>query len=108
MWIQDPFFLHSHARKINILALALVISPFLGPCLGAFMVNFVSWGWPYWIFSIEIGLILVAITLFVDETYYNRDPSQDGNHLGCLISADWLALSSGSLDGSAIRLLKLA
>ena len=77
MWIQDLFFLHSHVHKINIWALALVISPFLGRCLGAFMVNFVSWRWPYWIFSIEIGSVLVAITLFVDETYYNRDLSQD-------------------------------
>jgi MFS family permease len=73
MWIQDLFFLHQHARKINIWALALVISPFLGPLLGAFMVNFVSWRWPYWVFSIEIGLIFNAIVLFVDETYYNRD-----------------------------------
>jgi len=32
-------------------------------------------GWPYWVFSIEIGSILIAIILFVDETYYDRDIS---------------------------------
>ncbi len=77
MWIQDLFFLHQHARKINIWALALVISPFLGPLLGAFMVNFVSWRWPYWVYAIETGIILVLVVLFVDEPYYDRSIPED-------------------------------
>lgn len=73
MWIQDMFFLHEHARKINIWALALVISPLIGPLLGSFMVDVVSWRWPYWIFSIENGMCLIAVVLFADEVYYDRN-----------------------------------
>ena len=37
-----------------------------------------SWRWPFWIYTIETGLCLLAVIAFVDETFYDRqlDPSQ--------------------------------
>ena len=37
-----------------------------------------SWRWPFWIYTIETGLCLLAVVAFVDETFYDRqlDPSQ--------------------------------
>ena len=76
MFIKDMFFLHEHARKINIWSGFIVLSPYLGPLLAAFIVNTQIWQWAFGIYAIETGLCLFAIILFVDETYYDRKTSQ--------------------------------
>ncbi|KAI4173396.1 MAG: hypothetical protein LQ343_002928 [Gyalolechia ehrenbergii] len=66
------FFLHEHARKINVWSAFITVSPYLGPLLAAFMITQLSWHWPFWIYTIETGLCLTGIILFLDETYYDR------------------------------------
>lgn len=44
----------------------------MGPLLAAFQLTKLKWEWPFWIYTIETGLCLIGIILFVDETYYNR------------------------------------
>ncbi|KAL8659274.1 MAG: hypothetical protein Q9202_007192, partial [Teloschistes flavicans] len=74
MVIKDMFFLHEHAssRKINIWAAFIIVSPYMGPLLGAFMLTKLEWQWPFWILTILTGLCMCAIAFFVDETYYDR------------------------------------
>ncbi|KAL8665818.1 MAG: hypothetical protein Q9202_001940 [Teloschistes flavicans] len=72
MFIQDMFFLHEHARKINIWQATVILSPYLGPLLASFMITRLSWRWPFWIYTIETGLCLIAVILCGEETYYNR------------------------------------
>ncbi|KAL8795388.1 MAG: hypothetical protein Q9195_002129 [Heterodermia aff. obscurata] len=72
MLIKDIFFLHEHARKINQWSAFITVSPYLGPLLAAFMITKLSWHWPFWIYTIETGLCLIGIVLFLDETYYDR------------------------------------
>ena len=48
----------------------------MGPLLAAFIVNTQIWQWAFGIYAIETGLCLIAIILFVDETYYDRKSSQ--------------------------------
>ncbi|KAI4181169.1 MAG: hypothetical protein L6R41_006783 [Letrouitia leprolyta] len=72
MLIKDMFFLHEHARKINVWSAFITVSPYLGPLLAAFMITKLSWHWPFWIYTIETGLCLTGIILFLDETYYDR------------------------------------
>ncbi|KAL6713803.1 hypothetical protein ACLMJK_008295 [Lecanora helva] len=72
IYIQDMFFLHQHAQKINLWSSFFVLAPFLGPQLAAFMTASVSWRWPFWVFTIIAGICLVAIVLFVDESFYDR------------------------------------
>lgn len=36
------------------------------------MISTQSWRLPFWIYTIETGLCLILVILFVDETYYNR------------------------------------
>ncbi|KAJ5287124.1 hypothetical protein N7478_002810 [Penicillium angulare] len=76
MFIKDMFFLHEHARKINIWSGFIVLSPYMGPLLGAFIVNTQIWQWAFGIYTIETGLCLIAIILFVEETYYDRHTIQ--------------------------------
>lgn len=76
MFIKDMFFFHEHARKINIWSGFIVLSPYLGPLLAAFIVNTQIWQWAFGVYAIETGLCLIAIILFVDETYYDRKTDQ--------------------------------
>ncbi|KAG8163464.1 hypothetical protein KVR01_006761 [Diaporthe batatas] len=72
--IKDVFFFHECARKIGIWATIYVTSPYLGPCLGNFVLG-ATGHWPdvMWLTSGIAGLQLVLIILFLDESWYNRD-----------------------------------
>jgi MFS family permease len=76
MFIKDMFFFHEHARKINIWSGSIVVSPYMGPLLAAFIVNTQIWQWAFGVYAIETGLCLIATILFVDETYYDRKTVQ--------------------------------
>ncbi|KAL8691295.1 MAG: hypothetical protein Q9224_004208 [Gallowayella concinna] len=77
MFIKDMFFLHEHARKINIWQASVILSPYLGPLLASFMLTQLSWRWPFWIYTVETGLCLIAVILWGDETYYDRRLPQE-------------------------------
>ncbi|KAL9027814.1 MAG: hypothetical protein Q9180_007272, partial [Flavoplaca navasiana] len=87
MFIKDMFFLHEHARKINIWQAFVILSPYLGPLLASFMLTQLSWRWPFWIYAIETGVCLVAVIIWGEETYYDRrlpmekQPSQHSHFL---------------------------
>ncbi|KAI0021778.1 major facilitator superfamily domain-containing protein [Xylariomycetidae sp. FL0641] len=70
--IQDMFFFHERARKINIWAAMFVISPYLGPLLAAFQIAYKPWPTPFWVYTAETALALVLTMLFVRETFYDR------------------------------------
>ncbi|KAI1861671.1 uncharacterized protein JN550_010741 [Neoarthrinium moseri] len=72
MFIQDIFFFHERARKINIWASFFVISPYLGPLLAAFITATKPWPTPFWVYSAETAVCLVLTILFVEETFYDR------------------------------------
>ncbi|KAJ5096635.1 hypothetical protein N7456_007356 [Penicillium angulare] len=72
MFIKDLFFLHEHARKINLWQSCVILSPFLGPLLASFMTISLSWRWPFWLYTILTGLALMGVIFFGQETYYNR------------------------------------
>ncbi|CAI7581083.1 unnamed protein product [Penicillium pancosmium] len=70
------FFFHEHARKINIWSGFIILSPYMGPLLASFIVNTQIWQWAFGLYAIETGLCLIAIIIFVDETYYDRKTVQ--------------------------------
>ncbi|KAF5858016.1 hypothetical protein ETB97_004947 [Aspergillus alliaceus] len=76
MFVKDMFFLHEQARKINIWSGFIVCSPYLGPMFAAFITNTQIWQWAFGVYAIETGLCLIAIILFVEETYYDRKTKQ--------------------------------
>ncbi|KAK8037885.1 hypothetical protein PG994_014652 [Apiospora phragmitis] len=83
MFIQDMFFFHERARKINLWAYVFlrftsffVISPYLGPLLAAFMAAAKPWPIPFWVYVAETGLALILTILFVEETFYDRRISE--------------------------------
>ncbi|KAF4334669.1 HOL1 [Fusarium beomiforme] len=72
MFIFDMFFFHERARKINIWAAFIILSPYMGPLLAAFMIATLSWPIPFWVYFVETSLALILTILFVQETYYDR------------------------------------
>jgi nitrate/nitrite transporter NarK len=50
----------------------IILSPYLGPLLAAFIITTQEWNWAFGVYAIETALCLIAIVLFVDETYYDR------------------------------------
>lgn len=78
MYIQDVFFFHEHPRKINIWSGAIIVSPYLGPLIAAFIINTMPWPNAFWVNTGLTALCLILVVVGVDETIYNRrlDPSQ--------------------------------
>ncbi|KAI1263292.1 MFS general substrate transporter [Xylariaceae sp. FL1019] len=72
IFIQDLFFFHERARKINIWVSFFVLSPYLGPLLAAFQIATQPWPTPFWVYTAETALALVLTVFFVKETYYDR------------------------------------
>lgn len=77
MFIKDIFFFHEHARKINVWASFIILSPYFGPLIAAFIISTQKWQWAFGVYTIETGLCLIAIVLFADETFYNRRIAPD-------------------------------
>ncbi|KAK3938172.1 major facilitator superfamily domain-containing protein [Diplogelasinospora grovesii] len=92
MFIQDMFFFHERARKINIWASFFIMSPYMGPLLAAFMIDTKPWPTPFWVYFAETVLCFVLVILFVQETYYDRSiPAEEqpprGSRIGSLTGA---------------------
>jgi MFS family permease len=68
----DQFFFHERARKINVWAAFIILSPYFGPLFAAFIIASQKWQIPFWVYVAETALCLVLAILFVEETYYDR------------------------------------
>ncbi|KAI9695510.1 MAG: hypothetical protein M1836_006427 [Candelina mexicana] len=85
--IKDMFFYHEHARKIGIWIASFVLSPYLGPMLGNFIIAGTGdWRAVFWLIFGTCALDIILIVLFVDESWYNRtlaldEQPQRGNRL---------------------------
>ena len=62
MFIFDMFFFHERARKINIWAAFIILSPYMGPLLTAFIITTLPWPVAFWVYFAEVRLTTVFIT----------------------------------------------
>ncbi|KAJ5767412.1 MFS transporter [Penicillium nucicola] len=88
MFIKDMFFFHEQARKINIWAGFIILSPYLGPLFSAFIITTQKWNVAFWLFLAMCSLALILSVLFVPETYYSRnalDAPSNGSRILTLI-----------------------
>jgi len=69
-------------RVMGVLGVPMLVAPILGPILGGWLVDDVSWRWIFFI-NIPIGIVAVALALRVLE----RDEPQAGHKL------DWLGMA---------------
>ncbi|KAI9713804.1 MAG: hypothetical protein M1820_000534 [Bogoriella megaspora] len=72
LWIKDLFFFHEHPRVINAIEFPIILSPYLGPLITAFVTYGTNdWRWSFWICVILWGIGLLLI-LTLDETLFDR------------------------------------
>ncbi|KAK3312031.1 major facilitator superfamily domain-containing protein [Apodospora peruviana] len=72
IFINDVFFFHEKARKINIWASFFVMSPYVGPLFSSFIVETKHWSVAFWVYFAMSALALGLITFGLQETYYDR------------------------------------
>jgi hypothetical protein len=107
MFIQDMFFFHERARKINIWAAFIILSPYFGPLFAAFIITTEPWPIAFWVYTAETGLCLILTMLFVKETYYDRRIPADqqpstGNRITSMTGiAQWRSRSLRNTFGQA-------
>ena len=95
IFIQDIFFFHERARKINIWAAFFVMSPYMGPLLAAFMLTTQRWPIPFWVYTAMTASAFLLICAFLPESYYDRripaaEQPSTGNRLTSLTGiAQW-------------------
>ncbi|KAF2205365.1 MFS general substrate transporter [Delitschia confertaspora ATCC 74209] len=72
--VKDMFYFHEHARKIGLWVALFILSPYLGPCLGNFIISGTGdWRPVMWlVFALDCA-VMVFIVLVSDETYYERN-----------------------------------
>ncbi|KAM5354619.1 hypothetical protein ACJ41O_001266 [Fusarium nematophilum] len=73
-FLRDIFFFHERARKVGLWAALYIASPYLGPCLGNFVIYETN-HWPdvYWMGVGVVGVQLLLVVACIDETWYNRE-----------------------------------
>jgi len=54
MFIYDMFFFHERARKINIWAAFIILSPYMGPLFAAFIITTQPWPIAFWVYFVEV------------------------------------------------------
>lgn len=65
------FFFHEHPRAINYVEFSIILSPYLGPLLAAFIVSSVAWPWAFWLCAVLAGISFI-LGFFLDETLFDR------------------------------------
>lgn len=87
--IVDMFYLHQHARMNGLYLMIQSIGAFGGPIAAGFIVESQGWRWIWWWTAIFLGVNLVLVLLFFEETKYvptlgsqttsqrTRSPSQE-------------------------------
>ncbi|MDQ7092125.1 MDR family MFS transporter [Desulfosporosinus sp. PR] len=89
--VGDIFEISERARIQGYLSSVWGVSSIIGPALGAFFVQYVSWSWIFWI-NVPIGLIsMVGIWVFLKETVHSQNHEID--YLGSV----WIFISVSSL-----------
>ena len=75
--IVDMFFLHQRGKGLTILNLSFLGGVVVGPTLSGFIAGSTSWPVQFW-WSNGLEAFIILLSLFsLDETYYDRTPSQD-------------------------------
>jgi len=68
--VSDIFPKNKLQKPMVFVALAPFIGPSSGPLIGGFINYYLSWRWTYYIILIWSGVLLIAIIVFVPETYH--------------------------------------
>lgn len=77
--IADLFFVHQYATMNGLFLLMQSVGAFLGPVAAGYVVVSQGWRWQWWWCAIFLGVSLVSVFFFFEETAYI--PALDGTHI---------------------------
>jgi len=93
--LLQEFPVHERQRAMAIWALGVVLAPILGPTLGGWITDTLSWRWVFFI-NVPIGILSwVLISYFIRDTKYSRD--------GKAASMDVIGISFLALGMAALQ-----
>ncbi|KAJ2898666.1 putative cycloheximide resistance protein [Zalerion maritima] len=56
-------------RYVALVSIGPLLGPILGPVVGGFVADGLGWRWTFWILAILIGAVMIAMMLFMKESY---------------------------------------
>ena len=71
--INDVFFFHERARKINLWSFSTLIGPHAGPFIAAFLIQKIDWHQDFGVLAGFYGVSTLLVIIFGDETLFDRD-----------------------------------
>ncbi|GMK54262.1 hypothetical protein CspeluHIS016_0108480 [Cutaneotrichosporon spelunceum] len=74
--IADLFFAHERGFYMGLYATALYGGNFLAPVWAGFANDTLGWEWVFWLSAIMLGVLIVVLFLFMEETNYNRGTTE--------------------------------
>lgn len=68
--IADLFFVHTYATMNGLFLFAQATGSFLGPVAAGYVIQSMGWRWTWWWCVVFIGLSLVLVAIFFEDTSY--------------------------------------
>jgi MFS transporter, DHA2 family, multidrug resistance protein len=92
--LLDVYPKHQHGRAIALWGVGVMIGPVLGPTLGGWLTETLSWRWVFYI-NLPVGLLAMAgLALFVRRTYRQKK-----------LAFDWMGFAFLSLSIGALQMM---
>jgi MFS transporter, DHA2 family, multidrug resistance protein len=92
--LLDIYPKHQHGRAIALWGVGVMIGPVLGPTLGGWLTETLSWRWVFYI-NLPVGLLAMAgLALFVRRTYRQKK-----------LPFDWMGFAFLSLSIGALQMM---
>ena len=79
--IADVYFVHQHGTMNGFYLLAAATGDFVGPVIGGYIAEAQDWRWVWWWSVIFIGVGVVAVVLFFEESKYCPNAATRGADL---------------------------
>jgi MFS family permease len=67
--IGDLFSIEQRGSAISIMSLIPILGTAVGPIVGGYVTQYLSWRWTFWITAIASGLLSLVLVLAMKETY---------------------------------------
>ncbi|BEJ11927.1 hypothetical protein CspHIS471_0203870 [Cutaneotrichosporon sp. HIS471] len=80
--IADLFFAHERGFYMGLYATALYGGNFLAPVWAGFANDTLGWKWVFWLSAMMLGILIVVLFFFMEETNYNRGTTELGEKHG--------------------------
>jgi hypothetical protein len=91
--INDVFFVHQRGFRVGLWNLAVISSVNLAPVVSSRIIVNLSWRWAFWILAISFGVLVVAVSLLMPESHFERQV-----HEGQVLEGEPIIVDEGTTE----------